>query len=149
MSLVETFESSMSNILDFMQNAPIRLEELLEELSAVDLEISDLNHYLEFLAKEGSTGFNACEGYYIARDLQELFVKRRKIKNEHSLLESTYTRFSCSIGGIKKVEQLKKGVDKSIHDQSRKRTYTPRKRPELFERFKEQEMAVTDREEAL
>ena len=134
-SMVKEFESSVNNILEFMQNAPKRLEELSNELSEVDLEISDVQHYIEFIGNDENTGFNAAEGFFLAKELQTLFKKRRKIKDETSIIESTFTRFSCAIGGVKKVESLKQGVDKSIRENTNK-GYKPRIRVELFERIK-------------
>ena len=129
-NMVKEFESSVNNILEFMQKTPSRLEELTKQLSDVNLEISDFNHYLEFAT------FNASEGYCIARELKDLRVKRRVIKDELEQLKLTYDRFSCMVGGIKKVETLKQGVDKSIKETSNK-AYRPRVRVDLFERIKD------------
>lgn len=48
-----------------------------KKLSAVDRELQDVLHELE------QAKFNIVEGYYYAKKVQELRVKRRKIKTEY------------------------------------------------------------------
>ncbi len=122
------FEKSISNIMNFMENAPKEMEELNKQLSSCDLEIADLEHYAEFV------NFNASEGYLISKELKQVLKRRREVKRKLALLESTHTRFSCMVGGLKNVAKWKEGVEKSLTVNDNK-LYTPRIRVELYDRI--------------
>jgi hypothetical protein len=55
---------------------------LSEKVSKYDIAISDHYHKIE------TVNFNACEGYYLTKQLQELLRKRRIIKDEFSRLNA-------------------------------------------------------------
>lgn len=57
-----------------------RKEELCEELSFVDRELSDINHYIEFC------NLNAAQGWKAYKMIKERRIKRRSIKNEIQIL---------------------------------------------------------------
>ena len=59
----------------------VTAEDLNQQLSAVDREITDVEHYLEF------NKFNAYWGYRFAMEIKELRQKRRAIKNKIRTLE--------------------------------------------------------------
>lgn len=56
-------------------------DKLTKKLSDYDTILSSKYHQLE------NANFNACEGYYYAKDMQEVLRKRRVIKNELSKLQ--------------------------------------------------------------
>jgi hypothetical protein len=53
---------------------------LFEKLSKYDLMLSEHYHKVEVM------NFNACEGYYLSNQLQEILRKRRIVKDEISRL---------------------------------------------------------------
>lgn len=65
-----------------------------KQLSDVDIQLSNYYHDLE------KSKFNACEGYYKAKELQELLLKRRKIKLELAKIQSVSTKL-----GINQIEK--------------------------------------------
>jgi len=129
--MVEKFEESVNYIYEFMEKAPERMKELDNLISVLDQEKCDIDHYIEFAT------YNASEGCVLSLELKKVLKERRIYKNERNALHSTFERFSSLIGGIKKVESIKKGLDKSISDINKSKTYTPRIRIDLFERLRE------------
>ena len=97
---------------------------LNDELSNIDLEISDILHYIEFHK------FSACEGYKLAKMLQVARDKRRDIKNKLDIIRifETYKCTAISSGTL--VERMD-GIDT--------RKYKPRILNELFENGKNKE----------
>lgn len=91
--------------------------QLRYQLSEVDLEICDINHYIEFFS------LDAAKGYKAYRMLKERLLRRRKIKDElaktNIFVASTSGDFSSG-----KVDHQIKAFDK--------RQYTPRVLGELF-----------------
>lgn len=65
-----------------------------KQLSDVDIRLSDYYHDLE------KSRFNACEGYYKAKELQGLLLERRKIKLELAKIQSMSAKL-----GIKQIEK--------------------------------------------
>ncbi len=92
-------------------------EELKHRLSEVDLEICDIQHYIEFFA------LDAAKGYKAYKMLKERLERRRYIKDE-------MLKVNCFLGGSSadfssgKVNRQIKGLDT--------RKYTPRVLCELF-----------------
>lgn len=129
--MVDRFEESINYIYEFMKKAPERLKELDRLISNLEQEECDIRHYIEFAT------YNASEGYNLSIELKKLLKERRLYKNEKNELHSIYERFSSMIGGIKKVESLKKGVDKSIFESNKAKVYIPRIRVDLFEKLKQ------------
>ena len=72
-SSVAEFSDRINSIYGDMKS---KLTSSYEELSKVDLEISDINHYIEMSKLDAYRGYNA----YVM--LRERLVKRRKIKDE-------------------------------------------------------------------
>ena len=73
MCLASKYVSEMDDLFNSI-NADIR--KLSKKQSEHDKKLSDMYHKLETLK------FNACEGYYIAKEFQEIAQKRRLIKSE-------------------------------------------------------------------
>lgn len=72
-SSVAEFSDRINSIYGDMKS---KLASSYEELSKVDLEITDINHYIEMSKLDAYRGYNA----YVM--LRERLVKRRKIKDE-------------------------------------------------------------------
>ena len=92
-------------------------EQLRRELSNVDLEICDIEHYIEFFA------LDAAKGYKAYRMLKERLKRRRHIKDEMA-------KVNCFLAGSSgdfssgKIDRQIKGLDHC--------RYTPRVLSELF-----------------
>lgn len=70
-----------------------------------DLMLSDHYHKIE------TANFNACEGYYLTKELQEILRKRRVIKDELARLNSL--RDGIKIGGMhSQINKSKKNLEK-------------------------------------
>lgn len=103
---------------DFIQNAEQRKDILLNILSEVDKEITDINHYIELGDK-----FNAYQGWLAFNMLRSKLRKRRKIKDELYIL--------MQLGKCKVNSQMLMEIKNSI-DKLSTREYQPRILKELF-----------------
>ena len=95
-----------------------RKEELCEELSFVDRELSDINHYIEFC------NLNAAQGYKAYKMIKDRRIIRRSIKNELDVLNI--------ILGKKISETATDEIHKAITGMDN-RKYEPRVLNELFD----------------
>ena len=95
-----------------------RKEELYEELSFVDMELSDINHYIEFC------NLNAAQGWKAYKMIKERRIKRRSIKNEIQILNIILDKKISDTVTNEILESMSK-MDK--------RTYEPRVLNELFD----------------
>jgi prefoldin subunit 5 len=76
---------------------------LSERLSQLDKELSNVYHKIEV------SRFNACEGYYLAKQLQEVLHKRRIVKDELTRFRS----LKDSLGlNNQKIDSSKKNLTK-------------------------------------
>ena len=75
--VVENFFTDMKNLIK--ENKC----DVSSRLSEIDLELSDMLHYIEFHK------FSACEGYKLCKKLQQILDKRRVIKNELKVVQET------------------------------------------------------------
>lgn len=73
----ENFFMEMKNLIDKNKS------DISDRLSEIDLELSDMLHYIEFHK------FSACEGYKLCKKLQEILDRRRVIKNEMKVVQET------------------------------------------------------------
>ena len=94
------------------------------ELSNVDLEISDILHYIEFHR------FSACEGYKLAKMIQVASDKRREIKKQLEVINIFKTSTCTSISSGHLINKID-NVDDKI--------YRPRILNNLFENGKNKE----------
>lgn len=95
-----------------------RKEELINQLSQVDKELSDINHYIEFV------NLNAAQGYKAYKMIKDRRIKRRSIKNELEVLNI--------ILGKKISDSVTDEIQKAVSGMDR-RTYEPRVMNELFD----------------
>ena len=95
--------------------------ELNSRLSTVDRQIQDIMHFIEFCNPNDDMLLK------VARELQEIRIERRKIKNEIEQIDLVKSSF------------LDKDFDAKIHQtlesmkKMQNRKYSPREMPELFE----------------
>lgn len=95
-----------------------RKEELINQLSEVDKELCDINHYIEFC------NLNAAQGYKAYKMIKDRRMKRRSIKNELDVLNM--------ILGKKLSESVTNEITNAVLGMD-KRIYEPRVLNELFD----------------
>lgn len=129
-TVVETLSSSptesskyiISVISEAADKLNCRYQELTEQQSKFDGQISDIEHYIEL-----NTGrLNACDGYKAYKLLQDTLLKRRKIKDELQIIQVVRDRMNAE--DIANINQKIKALES--------RKYTPRELTYLFEREK-------------
>lgn len=113
----EPYSEEVENLIKSVESAKERKAALVMNLSDVDLEISDLNHYIEF------GKFNVCEAYTTLMALQNRQRKRRQIKDEIYVLNQ--------LGDCIVDEDMLRDAKEAI-DKTNNRMYQPRKLIELF-----------------
>ena len=115
---VQKWLNKVSDLNGLAKEAQSRKDELNNELSQIDQELSDVNHYIEFC------NLNAAQGYKAYKMIKERRIKRRTIKNELNVLNI--------ILGKKISETATDEIEKAVTRMD-KRTYEPRIMEELFD----------------
>ena len=95
-----------------------RKDELVRQLSKVDQELSDVNHYIEFC------NLNAAQGYKAYKMIKDRRIKRRSIKNELQVVDIILSK-KISETATDEIQKAIAGMDQ--------RTYEPRVLNELFD----------------
>ena len=126
--ILDVFSSNLEGILEFMEEAPSKLEVLSQQMSEIDLELTDIHHYIECV------NFNAYEGYKLAKEMKSILDRRSIIKNEQTRLSVAYNNFS-QIVNANKVNKLHNSISKR-KEQQENPTYSPRIRVDMFEKIK-------------
>lgn len=93
-------------------------EWLLQEESRIDLELSDLYHFIE------NHTFNASEGYKLCKRIKDLRIERRRIKNEIKIAD-VVTNHTCNMMANGNTTKALDTIDRGL--------YQPRILVELFE----------------
>ncbi len=77
------------------------IKKLREKQSEYDKELSSIYHKIE------TKNFNACEGYYLSKELQIVLQKRRLVKHELEMLFSMHDSLDLNriINQIPKVQK--------------------------------------------
>ena len=115
---IQLWLDKVTGLNGLKDDAVQRKEELCKQLSNVDKELTDINHYIEFC------NLNAAQGYKAYKMIKERRIKRRIIKNELSVVDVILEKkISDSI--IDEIEKVINGLNE--------RTYTPRILDELFD----------------
>ena len=94
-----------------------RKDELVQQLSKADQELSDVNHYIEFC------NLNAAQGYKAYKMIKDRRIKRRSIKNELQVVDIILSKKICETA-TDEIQKAIAGMDQ--------RTYEPRVLNELF-----------------
>lgn len=115
---LDKWEQGINSFNDFILDMEARKDKLSRDLSNVDKEITDIQHYIEF------GNFNAYQGWLAFSMLRHRLKKRRKIKNEFQILSQ--------IGECKINSAMVADIQAAIHKLD-DRSYTPRILTELFE----------------
>lgn len=114
---IQKWISRVKDLNGLANEASIRKEFLLQELSKVDMELSDINHYIEF------SNLNAAQGYNASKMIKERRIRRRSVKNELAVLDMILDK--------KLGESISKELIHSVEALDH-RTYKPRVLDELF-----------------
>jgi len=127
-TLIEKYTEAIESLGSVVQEVDKHLKNLDYKIEATDKESQDLLHLLEF------ENFNAAEGYYIAKQLQEARKKRRKYKDNKYLLSEIKKNMNFNSKFDKHVFGMRKAI-KDIKTTEVVRTYTPKQRTDLTQRF--------------
>ena len=121
-SPTESSKYIISVLSEAVAKLNVRHQELAEQQSKFDGQVSDIVHYIEF-----NTGkLNACDGYKAYKLLQDTLLERRKVKDELQIIQVVRDRMNAE--DIANVEQKIKEIEA--------RTYKPRELTYLFEKEK-------------
>lgn len=120
-SLPETDSSKyiVSVLSEAVAKLNCRHSVLIEELSKYDRQKSDVEHYIEL----NTNKLNACDGYKAYKLLQDVLLKRRKIKDELQIIQVALDRIASP-------DELAQ-IDSKIKELET-RQYTPREFKHLF-----------------
>lgn len=115
---VENWLAKLSTLNGLVDDANNRKAELAQQLSNVDKDLVDLDHYIEF------SKCNAYQGYVAYKKCKDMLIKRRTIKNEMAVLDIILDKeFGEVIVDVAKKQIA--GMDK--------RKYRPRHMVELYD----------------
>ena len=115
---IQYWIDKISDLNGLASEALHRKDNLLSQLRKIDQELSDIDHYIEFV------NLNAAQGYKAYRMIKDRRIIRRSIKNELDVLNI--------ILGKKISETATDEIQKAISGMD-KRTYEPRVLNELFD----------------
>ena len=115
---IQRWLDKVSDLNGLAKDALMRKEELCQELSNIDKELCDINHYIEFC------NLNAAQGYKAYKMIKDRRIIRRSIKNELLVLEIILGK-RISETATDEINRCVAGMDK--------RTYEPRVLKELFD----------------
>lgn len=115
---IQYWVDKVSDLNGLASEALHRKDNLLNQLSKIDQELSDIDHYIEFV------NLNAAQGYKAYKMIKDRRIIRRSIKNELDVLNI--------ILGKKISETATDEIQKAISGMD-KRTYEPRVLNELFD----------------
>lgn len=117
-----SIEELMNYMLDLFDNTEKRLHEKYEELSYIDKELDDLDHFIE--CRRHKNKLNASEHAKVDILRQELRVERREVKNDIDMIE-TVKRFTDKyknklitgdiIKNLKEQRKLKKRQENPVY----------------------------------
>lgn len=97
----------LNEINSIVTNLKSDMDKLGNKQSHYDKRINEIYHKLE------TTKFNACEGYYISKDLQETLRKRRLVKAEYFRMKGIYDTLRIEMFD-KQLPKANANVKKSI-----------------------------------
>ena len=113
---ISAWNDSLTAIQKIIDDSINRNDELNSQLSGIDKEITDIEHFIEF------GNFNAYQGWMCFKILQGMLRQRRKYKNEMEVL-TTIRNFGFN-------QQNLSSLKTKISEQNK--VYKPRKFSELF-----------------
>lgn len=126
---IEQFKEQLEATQQFLNSIPEQFDYWNSQLSDIDLERSDLEHYIEL------GNFSASEGYKAMKELQDVLRRRREIKRMVEVLTSTKAQLGAF--NTKNLGQLNTAMVKinTIYNKQKNCKYKLRKRLELREKL--------------
>ena len=115
---IQKWIDRLKDLNGLVKDASDRKEELARQLSKVDRELSDIEHYIEF------STLNAYQGYCAAKMIKDKRIIRRGIKDELMVLNIILEK-RISETAVKEITKCINGLDH--------RKYTPRILDKMFE----------------
>lgn len=115
---IQYWVDKVSGLNGLASEALHRKDNLLSQLSKIDQELSDINHYIEFV------NLNAAQGYKAYKMIKDRRIKRRSIKNELQVVDIILSK-KISETATDEIQKAISGMDK--------RKYEPRVLNELFD----------------
>ena len=115
---IEKIKANIRYLTEIANEKDQRIAILIEQLTQIDRELSDVAHYMEFNVLDGCRGYKAYKLFHDKR------LRRRIIKDELTVLQGLS---KCQIDSAMLTEI--KAVAENLKD----RKYRPRALPELFE----------------
>ena len=115
---IQYWIDKISDLNGLASEALHRKDNLLSQLSKIDQELSDIDHYIEFV------NLNAAQGYKAYKMIKDRRIIRRSIKNELDVLNIILGK-KISETATDEIQNAISGMDK--------RTYEPRVLNELFD----------------
>ena len=115
---IQYWVDKVSDLNGLASEALHRKDSLLNQLSKVDQELSDINHYIEFC------NLNAAQGYKAYKMIKDRRIIRRSIKNELDVLNIILSK-KISETATDEIHKAITGMDN--------RKYEPRVLNELFD----------------
>lgn len=111
---------NFKEIVSYAKMLQSEYDEVKKENSKLDLEISDVLHYIEF------NNFNAVQGYKLAKMLKNITERRREVKKAQAQLDIILNNTISSVS--KKGDKIA-NIEKEEYCNER---YTPRVLVDLF-----------------
>lgn len=115
---IQYWVDKVSGLNGLASEALHRKDNLLSQLSKIDQELSDINHYIEFV------NLNAAQGYKAYKMIKDRRIKRRSIKNELQVVDIILSK-KISETATDEIQKTISGMDN--------RKYEPRVLNELFD----------------
>lgn len=111
---------NFKEIVSYAKMIQSEYEEIKEEKSKLDMEITDILHYIEF------NNFNAVQGYKLAKMLKDVTKRRREVKKTETQLDIILNN---TISNVSKKGIKINNIEKEQYCNER---YTPRVLVDLF-----------------
>ena len=86
---------NFKEIVSYAKTLQSEYDEVKEEKSKLDMEITDVLHYIEF------NNFNAVQGYKLAKMLKNIMERRREVKKTETQLDIILNNTISSISQTK------------------------------------------------
>jgi hypothetical protein len=116
---IDSWLDKIDDLDTLFLDAERRKGEIATELSKIEAEKIDIEHYIEFKAQ------NACQGFKLYKRLRQVLVKRRQLVNEQKIISIINATRDANRELEKMVKKIK-GLDNQV--------YKPRLLVDLFDK---------------
>lgn len=102
-------DNEMRTFAGIIESMKQRRKALIDELSDIDHEITDITHAAEFYE------LNAAQGYMVYKALHETTIRRREVKDNLMIVESILDSKVCNVSQVKLDHKADKLNNRSYH----------------------------------